>query len=198
MTVTEEIPNLEKRDKYPAAAREHDAFDDEWAKNPKGWYERTQRRGPFYRGNSHYYHDERSDDDESYDEDDEVEEKGVTKKVYDLRKIPIKVEDKDDMENNYYKNQLFYESDSDEEEDYRRTEGNNRNDISGKRVSDETAFGKRDVFTNEVKSTLSTTKSHTNEVRDVLSITTSNAKARAWNRGRHYDDDDVTWKCEDV
>jgi hypothetical protein len=47
-----------------------------------------------------------------------MEENGVSERVYDLRKIPMKVEEKQDMENNYYRNSLFYsDAESEEEED---------------------------------------------------------------------------------
>jgi hypothetical protein len=119
LTVTE----VKNRDFY---------YDHEWAKNPQAWYERTQRRGPYYgekyKSFDGYYakSDDEDKTDETFDEYDDVAGLAEGKKVYDLRKIPMKVEDKNAMERDYYKNHLFY----DLEDSGNETEADNRSDIS--------------------------------------------------------------------
>jgi hypothetical protein len=113
MTVTEE--------------KKHDYYHDGWVKHDD-WYEKEDRRGPYY-GEKRWSSDAcyaRSDDDADdaeydandaeYDANDDEEER-TKLKIYDLRKIPMKAEDKYDMESDYHKNQLFYESGDDEEDD---------------------------------------------------------------------------------
>jgi hypothetical protein len=117
----------------------------DWVKNPKDWYERTQRRGPFY-GQKRWSSDtrcSRSDDEDETDETyrgKEVDE--APKRIYDLRKIPVKKEYADKMEQGY---QLFHESSDDEE-----TEDENRNGILRKRSLGETASEKNDVFVRSI------------------------------------------------
>ena len=106
--------------------------DDEWAKNPQAWYEWTQRRGPYYGEKQQsfdgYYakSDDEDKTDETFDEYDDVAGLAEGKNVYDLRKIPMKVEDKNAMERDYYKNHLFY----DLEDSGNETEVDIRSDIS--------------------------------------------------------------------
>ena len=131
MSVTEQ----KKRDFY---------HKDGWVTNPNNWYEKKERRGPYYGGKRwsfDAYHAKTDDEeDETHGMNHDVEEQeAMEKKVYNLRKIPIKLEDKDEIERDYYKNRLFYEweDDEDDEDDDR---GSARR-WKPKRHFGETAFG---------------------------------------------------------
>ena len=119
--------------------------------------------------------DPKTDDeeDEMYNAEDDVEDEVTTKmKIYDLRKIPMKKEEEKDTESDYGKNQLFYESGEEVEDE-------KRNGFSGKTASEE-----NEVFESQV--------------RGILGMG-DDVKPRGWKRER---DDDVMWtkgfKCMDL
>jgi hypothetical protein len=156
----------------------HDYYHSGWVKNPNEWYEKKkERRGPYYKQKRWSFDmlDPKTDDeeDEMYNAEDDVEDEVTTKmKIYDLRKIPMKKEEEKDTESDYGKNQLFYESGEEVEDE-------KRNGFSGKTASEE-----NEVFESQV--------------RGILGMG-DDVKPRGWKRER---DDDVMWtkgfKCMDL